>query len=49
VNLRGPAIAIRREFVNCRIFLFSGQAVTADLLDDAWSRGYNSPCLEGEC
>jgi hypothetical protein len=39
------AIAIRREFVNCRILLFSGQAVTADLLDDARSRGYNFELL----
>jgi len=39
------AIAIRREFPNSRILLFSGQAVSADMLDETRSRGYDFELL----
>lgn len=39
------AIAIRREFRNSRILLLSGQAVSADMLDEARSRGYDFELL----
>lgn len=39
------AIAIRKEFPNSRILLFSGQAVSADMLDEARGRGYDFEML----
>ena len=39
------AIAIRKEFPNSRILLFSGQAVSADMLDEARGRGYDFELL----
>lgn len=39
------AIAIRQEFANSRILLFSGQAVSGDMLDDARRRGYDFELL----
>jgi len=39
------AIAIRKEFPNARILLFSGQAVSADMLDEARGRGYDFELL----
>jgi len=39
------AIAIRKEFPNARILLFSGQAVSADMLDEAQGRGYDFELL----
>lgn len=34
------AIIIRRQFPACRILLFSGQAATADMLEQARARGH---------
>lgn len=45
VNGVEMAIAIRKEFPGSRILLFSGQAVSADMLDDARSRGYDFEML----
>lgn len=39
------AIAIRREFPSGRILLLSGQAASADMLDDARNRGYDFELL----
>lgn len=39
------AIAVRREFPNCKVLLFSGQAATADMLDDASSHGHRFELL----
>jgi DNA-binding response OmpR family regulator len=35
------AIAIRQQFRSCHILLFSGQAETAEILEDAKRRGYD--------
>jgi CheY-like chemotaxis protein len=34
------AIAVRRKLPNCKILLFSGQAATADLLEQAQTHGH---------
>ena len=39
------AISIRREFAACRILLFSGQAATADMLEEARGRGHEFEIL----
>lgn len=39
------AIAIRRQFPDCRILLFSGQAETLEILEDAKRRGYDFELL----
>ncbi len=39
------AIAIRGILPDCKILLFSGQAATADLLEDARHRGYEFEIL----
>ena len=39
------AIAIRQQFRDCHILLFSGQADTTELLADAKRRGYNFELL----
>ena len=39
------AIAIRRQFPGCRILLFSGQAETLEILEDAKRRGYDFELL----
>jgi CheY-like chemotaxis protein len=39
------AIQIRRFLPSCKILLFSGQAVTADLLENARARGHDFEIL----
>ncbi len=39
------AIAVRREFPRCKVLLFSGQAATADMLEEAGSRGHRFELL----
>jgi CheY-like chemotaxis protein len=39
------AIAVRQQFPDCYILLFSGQADTAEILEDAKRRGYNFELL----
>ena len=39
------AIAIRLQFPGCRILLFSGQAETLEILEDAKRRGYDFELL----
>jgi DNA-binding response OmpR family regulator len=39
------AILIREFLPNCKILLFSGQAATKDLLDNAHARGYDFDIL----
>ncbi len=39
------AISIRREFSDCLVLLFSGQAATADILEEARSRGHQFELL----
>jgi CheY-like chemotaxis protein len=39
------AIAIRRQFPGCHILLFSGQAETLEMLEEAKSRGYDFELL----
>lgn len=39
------AIAIRQRFRDCHILLFSGQAETADILENARCRGYDFELL----
>lgn len=39
------AIAIRQQFRGCHVLLFSGQAETADLLENAKRRGYEFELL----
>jgi CheY-like chemotaxis protein len=39
------AIAIRRQFPGCHILLFSGQAETMEILEDAKRRGYDFELL----
>ena len=39
------AIFVRNKLPQCRILLFSGQAATSDLLDNARSRGYEFEIL----
>ena len=39
------AIAIRRQFPGCHILLFSGQAETMEILEDARRRGYDFELL----
>jgi CheY-like chemotaxis protein len=39
------AIAIRQQFPGCRILLFSGQAETTEILEDAKRRGYEFELL----
>jgi CheY-like chemotaxis protein len=39
------AIAIRQEFPDCRILLFSGQAETTEILEGAKRRGYEFELL----
>jgi CheY-like chemotaxis protein len=40
------AIRIKARCPSCKILLFSGQAATQDLLQDARSRGHDFPLLE---
>jgi len=39
------AIAIRQQFPGCHILLFSGQAETSEILEDAKRRGYDFELL----
>ena len=39
------AIAIRQQFPRCHIVLFSGQAQTKEILEDARRRGYDFELL----
>jgi DNA-binding response OmpR family regulator len=39
------AIAIRQQFRGCQILLFSGQAETSEILEDARRRGYDFELL----
>ena len=39
------AVIIRSQFPSCRILLFSGQAATADMLEDARRRGHQFELL----
>ena len=39
------AIAIRQQFRGCQILLFSGQAETSEILEDAKRRGYDFELL----
>jgi DNA-binding NtrC family response regulator len=39
------AVAVNEQFPNCRVLLFSGQTTTADLLDDAATRGHSFEIL----
>jgi CheY-like chemotaxis protein len=39
------AIAAQREWPTCRVLLFSGQAASADMLEDARSRGHDFEIL----
>ncbi len=39
------AIAIRRDFPSCKILLFSGQGATAEMLEEANSRGHQFELL----
>jgi DNA-binding NtrC family response regulator len=39
------AISLKARFPDCRVILFSGQAVTADLVEEARSRGYHFEVL----
>jgi CheY-like chemotaxis protein len=39
------ALEIRRQFPNCRIVLYSGQAATAQMMDEARSRGHDFELL----
>ncbi len=39
------AIAIRRQFSNCRVLLFSGQAASADMPEQARTRGHSFELL----
>ena len=39
------AVIIRSRFPNCRILLFSGQAATADMLEEARHRGHQFELL----
>ena len=39
------AIAIRRQFPDCHVLLFSGQAETLEILEDAKRRGYDFELL----
>jgi CheY-like chemotaxis protein len=40
------AIQMRAQYPECKILLFSGQAATMDLLEDARSQGHNFQSLE---
>jgi DNA-binding NtrC family response regulator len=40
------AIQMRAQYPECKILLFSGQAATMDLLEDARSQGHNFQLLE---
>jgi DNA-binding NtrC family response regulator len=48
LDVSGIDLAIQMNIVypNCKILLFSGQAATQDLLEDARSRGHNFQLLE---
>lgn len=39
------AIAVQRDFPTCKVLLFSGQAATAEMLDEASSRGHRFELL----
>ncbi len=39
------AIAVQRDFPTCKVLLFSGQAATAEMLEDASSRGHRFELL----
>lgn len=39
------AIAVRRDFSTCKILLFSGQAATADMLEEASAHGHRFELL----
>ena len=39
------AIAVRRDFSSCKVLLFSGQAATAEMLQEASSHGYRFELL----
>jgi DNA-binding NtrC family response regulator len=40
------AIQIRAQYPNCKILLFSGQAATLDLMEDARAQGYDFRLLQ---
>jgi DNA-binding NtrC family response regulator len=40
------AIQMRAQYPNCKILLFSGQATTLDLLEDARAQGYDFRLLQ---
>jgi CheY-like chemotaxis protein len=40
------AIQIRAQYPNCKILLFSGQAATSDLLENARAQGYDFRLLQ---
>jgi DNA-binding NtrC family response regulator len=40
------AIQVRGQYPSCRILLFSGQATTLDLLEDARAQGYDFRVLQ---
>lgn len=39
------AVVVRRKLPNCKILLFSGQLITAELLEDVESHGYKFDIL----
>lgn len=39
------AIELRQSFPHCQVLLFSGQAATADILEQARAQGYEFPLL----
>ncbi len=39
------SMAVRRDFPACKVLLFSGQAATAEMLEEASSRGYQFELL----
>jgi YesN/AraC family two-component response regulator len=39
------AIAVQRQFPTCKVLLFSGQAATAEMLEEASSRGHSFELL----
>ena len=39
------AIEIRRQFPNCKVLLYSGQAATAQMIEEARSRGHDFELL----
>jgi hypothetical protein len=43
------AILLKTQYPSCRILLFSGQAVTSDLLEMAAKKGHTSRCWLNRC